>query len=1088
MALLEFKHRHRRLRPMLSVLKDKRGFSALFKDKTGAAAQASSERCLSQRGRVSFSGRGRASAVIHQRCQRCSKVFSQNGEEAESVDRCSRCDHLTCLQCREAVSRGPGWMCCVCRGPTSFMWLLGQTRYGPVMLTKIIEFCDPRGGRLLRSMFRFVLHCYTPRTGALSPRAGSTARKMPAVTESSKSPRPTVNVKQLSGERLPGRLVPGATNQLKHPSPNDRPKNAALSSAHPCHTEVMADAGALGKENSIASSRVSASPQRLHGSELLRRTELASRVVEYSPEPPQRQLGSPEEVTCMSIASSSSPPPSFHANVNGANQEAAAELSSAAMPQGYGQRSSAVVVSESVKAERPSGGAAFQREVRRLYGAVDGADAAVGLSQCPTSEANSMAPTTAALVASLSPTPPGQPYRLGGSRSPDSSGSARSASPAPRFPSFVQFLDDQAAVAASDMQDLRPSDLYVMVSPDTEDEGVVMLDGGAGRRYSGRTQVSNGGQTPRHAAAATPVDGSSELRTVNRDGMLDNYTPTRMLDMSSARCTTQRRGSIRSTRGSVRSTRGSIGDLQPPQLYGSGRLSSKHSSPYSVDLTLQVRRKAPSSMSATVVTTRGRLLQRQHAPLATRTSGAALRRGAAHKPAVGSLRESSLGQKVMTSTPLQRTASRGAAFQPVPSRTAPFGRTNSLSGAAPCRMPSPKAAAAFGRLNSATKLVRTPSLMGREGSDRRSRDQPTRMIRTASASFTRTASAYRQPMSARGGGDSARKAVGLPLYGSPPKPVGPPAPQHRYARVNSASRFGRSATAFGDANRLHRTASANGFGRTNTGTFFAGPTRRVTPAHPQPGSARGTRYGEPARGFVRPASATTSPWLRRPQPTPRATPSSAATRQPATGIRYASPLQRSNTGTRGATPLLTRTVTGQQGFERVPSQTLLGKPVTTRPGSSRPATPSAATNGVRRREAPGAAIPSSLVAMGTPRTARTVAATSGPPHSGSRPLLVSGATSPKARSTRDSLLSASGGSRGTDSGSSTAAGIKAPPTNAAAPHRRIGTRRPASSLKPGDDVFSRLATPHRTPSRHTASSGRTGTPSRAFARQQSRLI
>lgn len=1097
---------------MLSMFKDKKGFSVLFRDteKDTSAPPRDTENSVRRSSRVSgvvsrYTG---GSCTTQLQCQRCSKRFSlldgadgESSAEGEAQACCRRCGYPTCPQCREAVAGTPPWVCCVCDGPKSFMWLLEKTKLGPRLVSKIVEFCDPRGQRLMRSMFRFTLQQYR---AVSSPRPSITAGIAGRLSGTPAAPSKSRTSARASGERGGALTALSASHGNAHrPSPYSHPKHASLRRAA---GRLSAPAGE-GKENAAAV-RESVSPKRPHGSEALRRDDAAG-VTEYSPEPLRQVLRLSDGTEAEEEDGETSPRPSA------AHPQPLSHLSDAAdrctavqdiyrVSDTAAAGCTTLVSNAAGNAEetsasphvRPSGRAAFAREALHHAPQNNNADATAESAGEPITlvarETKAVRLRLDATTMCVTPAGAAHSGRLGRSLSRASSGSGRSESPAPRFPSFAQFLDDQAAVGAGQTHLPRESDALVTVSPNSSSDGdrdsnVVELGATRSSRHTGRRNTNGGGQrTPRATQPRTPTSArdTSSRRGTRRTagGLSGDFTPTRVLDLSDARVTVRHGSSSRR-----RTTRGSLKDMHAPHLYGGGgggtgrRSGQIGDSPF---LHEPVGSFAGSSGGggARVASARGQP-RRQHLPLATRTAGRAL--GGAGDTRVRPARPVS-----RTTTPLQRTASRNGVLRRIPSSG--LARTNSSTAQFARRNSAVACGTGFGRQQSGTAhLVRTPSSRGHlvaQPSSPYTRGQP--LQRTESAKFGRTASAvglHRTEVHSAlerthsrgglgGGGASPlrRTASHTNLGGPSPLCRLPSAATFvrsatataGFTRTNSANVFGRPAGHIGataEATRQLHSTSSRAFARTATGTYLAsGAAGR---SHTTAAASR------PAASYA----------LRR-DPISKAggggVPRVASARKRVTGgpAVPASPFQRTNTATRNAavrppTPTdFTRTASGARGFERQQSGT----------GRQRAfVDPAPALVGVARRKNASAAAPrrtpsaltrsDSAAAAGgisgaTPRTPRpyivsSVSIAGATPHGGhglhggARPLLSSGTCSPKTRSTRDSLTSGSAGTTRTSGGGvmpvSTTPVVKAPTGMALAGRTSAPRRRPEAASASG---------------------------------------
>ncbi|KAG5511271.1 hypothetical protein GH5_07513 [Leishmania sp. Ghana 2012 LV757] len=1058
---------------MLSMFKDKKGFSVLFKGGE-ARGQPATVAETSQRRRPSTllpdtAACPRSFEVAQHQCQRCSKRFSalESDDEREASYQCHRCGYPTCPQCREAAAGSPPWVCCVCTGFKSIMWLLERTRAGPMLVTKIVEYCDPRGQRLMRSMFRFTLQQYQSLSPRPSIKFAGRASDGPAASGGSSCSRPTSQTpptcpmsrtrasSRLSGERTAARLsqVPASVSNACRPSPYTHPKHGSLlrslrrsdsGAALTFGAGAVADAEDAAKENSPVVERIA------RGSEALRRIEEAVGVVEYSPESKWR-------ASCDASGEaegSDEPSPSLS---DGCMRFAHLEACCTAVADIYRARASDVPAggatsrAAALDAEAPSphvrasGRAAFQREaLQPQLGSADG-------GATPKESDNAVVPVNAPLApetSSMRITPSSQPCRLGRSVSPASGGSGRSVSPAPRFPTFGQFLEDHGGIIDGQTHLPRDSVVLVTVSPETENEdedssGVIQLGGArcGNRLVASSGYAKEGLNTPRGAHPRTPPSAgggccSSGLRSGRRTSGLGDFTPTRVLDLSSARGTLHHRSSSRR-----RATRGSLQEIHAPHLYGNSTANSKtagnarrsgqtHDSPYMYGLPSQFSsHMKPAGLACGQV-------RRQHAPLATRTAGRALGSDG---------RQRLVRQHTHTPTPLQRTASRNNELQRMPSRNGVLARTNSSFAQLTRTASSHGYGPRFARTNSSSAHVMActaphPVHVTRATSGRRrlQRTESVKLMRTGlgrgaaaggapqgTAALERTHSRYGTP--AAGGA--------LPTYSSP-----------LTRTLSSWSPLKRTTShvclSGGGATPLGRTQSQSSFVRSataNTGfvvtSSIAKAGGRVPPRHAPGGltrTATGTNLCSYSRGRLYDGA------RHPPVPSPLQSSStlcSSARGAPGSYHRAVatSPVRRTVTATRVETPktsrrrcptptALSRTGAGARNFDRQQSNTMREPAWRTggatwktvdRPPTLVSVTRRRAVEGTLRRTPSATAAVSSVVA--TPRTPRQyiitsvkVAATAGIVnggglHSGSRPVLSSGASSSKTRSSRGSL-------------------------------------------------------------------------------------
>lgn len=1224
---------------MLSMFKDKKGFSVLFRDAhqdpaiplpLSADMEASARR--SSRVSSALTRPTGGSGVAQLQCQRCSKRFSalaDNDDEGQAC--CRRCGYPTCPQCREAVAGSPPWVCCVCVGPKSFMWLLEKTKMGPRLVSKIVEYCDPRGQRLMRSMFRFTLQQYravsSPRPSLAITAAASNSRVSgsragsggvstsfrPAAASQTPPAAPSAASKSRTAGRTSGERNAGSTG-LSAVSASHSNVHRPSPYSHPKHASLLRSAGRLtateGKENSPATTE---SPKRPHGSEALRRDDAAG-VVEYSPEP-NRQIvkvceplvggtthskdedGNANVVEAVDLQTPPPRPPV--PDLCTAVQDIYRASDSAVTPRSTATRHTTTTAEVSASPHvRPSGHAAFQREPLRQLApnASTNMNANSDGSTPVAREAGAVAATLKLDATTMSVTPPGQPCRFGRSLSRASSGSARSESPAPRFPSFVQFLDDQAAVGAGQTHLPRESDVLVTVSPDSSDDdddpnSNVMELGGT---RSGRlTNKSNRGgvRTPRGTQPCTPpsAGGASSSRRNERrtSGLSGEYTPTRALDLSDARATVRRGSSSRR-----RTTRGSLLEMHAPHLYGSGggggtgrRSGQVGDSPFMYDLPSQF---SANSGTGRVHSARGQI-RRQHAPLATRTAGRPLGGGAG---VAADGRGRLARQNSRTTTPLQRTASRNAALQRVPSGNRAMARTNSTNAGGPFARKN-SATTGFARLHSGTaQLTRTPSSRTRlagvplsPNGRQLQRTESTKLVRTASATGHPPMAAV-EPPTALERTHSLHHTVPSPLQrtASHGGLGGGPSP---FVRFHSATAFTRSATVTagftrtqsanvfsrnaapaaargsssstkntdGSASHPHQ-ATGSAFARTATGTYLSRGVggrggvfgRGARPAPPVRGRAVGltSRVAAPTRVSYATAR-TKTPTNARPgtAASPLHRTGSSTAFHPATASASGG---TGGAGVRPPTPTgFARTATNPRAFERQPSYPLRQPPASSSSSAHAVAAggrarvdPAPALVGVARRKAaggpaglrrtPSAMSRSDSATAATPRTPRpyviasvstagtpaaaaaaAAAASANAVQHATRPVLSSGASSPKTRSTRDSLTSGSAGTTRMSGGGAvtvTASGalspvshapvVKAPSGAALAGRTSAPRRRPEAAGAGGAGrvgAFSRLGTGVRsnTPSGSGAGVGgraRTGSahPPGGFVRLNSRPL
>ncbi|CAG9569310.1 conserved hypothetical protein [Leishmania major strain Friedlin] len=1144
---------------MLSMFKNKKGFSVLFH---GEEEARESDRVTVSSALPRHSAqlrdtaaRPKRSEVAQHQCQRCLKRFSalESDDETEATYQCHRCQYPTCTQCREPAAGNPPWVCCVCSSCKSMMWLLERTRAGPMLVTRIVEYCDPRGQRLMRLMFRFTLQQYqspTPRPSitlvgrASDGRADSGAPSSSRPASQTPPARPTSQTwtsSRLSGERSSARLshVPPSFSNVRRSSPCTHPKRASLlHSVRRSNSDAAlafdADAGAgaedAAKENSPAVER------GVRGSEVLRRIEEAVGVVEYSPESKWRIPGD-----AGTEAENSEDPLSLLPN-GGARFSlledrctAVADIYSAGTPHvsSVGSTLRAVVVESEAPSlhTRPSGHAAFQRE------ALQPQLASTNCATTPTEGEGAVLPATAAPAPEASwrkMTPQAQERcRLGHSVSPNSSGSGRSASPAPRFPTFGQFLDEHVGMGAGDTHLPRDSNVLVTVSPETENSdedsgGVIELGGGRcdDRLATTGGKANEGVHTPRgvqpQTSPSTGGAGSSCFRGGRRTSGLSEFTPTRVLDMSSARVTLHHRSSSRR-----RTTRGSVQEIHAPHLYGNSsaktstagnvrRSGQLHDSPYMYGLPTQF---GPHGKPAGPVNGQRR---RQNAPLATRTAGRALGSDG---------RQRLVRQHSRTVAPLQRTASRNNELQRMPSRNGALSRTNSSFAHLTRTASLHGYGASFARTNSCTShaLASTPAerahltggVAGRGRLQRTDSAKPS-VTGASYGAAARAAPQWTAAVERTHFGYGTPAATGASSWYSSPlkRTLASLSPLKRTAshvclRRDGSAPFGRRP----HVGRFTRSATTNVvFVRTGS----AAAARAGAPPRHAPGAftrtATGTNLFQRSRGHIHEGPRC------RPVPTPL--PSSAAVCGSGRGaprichrVVDTSPVRRVPTAARTATPTmgrrrfptstaLSRTATGTRNFERQQSN-VPREPANRSPGVvRRTVDPAPALVGATRRKAVGSGLHRTPLATGaanavpaTPRTPRRYiiasVSTAGTPaavkgggsYSVSRPVLSSVASS------HDS--NASGGTAGYSSytGSAHGAAEKAGVVEAGM-GRASGQRcRPLVGATTGKEkVPSHVATLNRRAAAATASAAatahrRTGRAAEAspFTRQNSRL-
>ncbi|KAG5498502.1 hypothetical protein JKF63_02788 [Porcisia hertigi] len=1072
---------------MLSMFKGKKGFSVLFNSgDEGRQSATLSELSVCRLSSAHHSDNGcRPSrrSVAQYQCQRCSKRFSAlepEGEEA-SLCQCHRCGYPTCPQCRESATGSPPWVCCVCNGFKSIMWLLERTRAGPMLVTRIVEYCDPRRQRLMRSMFRFTLQQYqalTPRPSialagnASDGRAGSGAPS--SSRRASKTPPPGLSKtpagSRLSGERSGARLtqVSGSLSNVRRPSMYTHPKRASLL----CSTRRSDTVVALTFDASIVSGHDDASKENTpvvecitRGSEALRRIEEPVGVVEYSPESKWRTSGyvsgeaeengvrSPSlpggsacfthlEERCAAVADI------YHAKISGA-------------PSGDATFGTSVVELEAPSPlARPSGPAAFQRE--SLQPQVVTTNHAV----TPTESDSLVSPASAHIAPGMSSMRVDcaeQPFRLGRSWSPSSNDSVRSTSPAPRFPTFVQFLDDRNDVIAGQTHLPRESDVLVTVSPDTEDgenEGsVVELD--AEWRSSRMIPVSGNSkrelQTPRGAQQRTPlsacISGSPEVRSARRTSGLSYFTPTRALDMSSARATLHQGSSSRR-----RTTRRGLQDPHAPHLHGSitgdtGAAANGRRSGHTYDSHMHDPPSKLNSYLNSADWTHGHR-RLQQAPITTRTAGRALG---------GDGRQRVVQRRTLTATPLERTASRNDGLQRMPSRNKALTSTKLSCAQLTRTVSSHGHGPFFVRTNSTTpgELTSKPFHSAHPTGDIGGR---ARLQRTQSNGFMRMNSGL--GVAARVSAQGSSELEGTHLCNERHAPAGTSSvhmcPLTR--TLSSGSLLKRTAShgclSARGAAPFGRTKSLSSFKRSATSNTCLVEAGRVAdvevaaPRHrPSPRifmrTATGTKFSSNSRAEVYDRNRYP---LEPPPPSSSATLSGSTRKAPAGYQRVvaASPMRRIPTATRSATPTaFSRTGTGARNFQRQNSHTRREPVWLCGEAARRIVDPAPTLGGMMRRKAVGSTLHrtpsatgaprSSSVALRTPRpiiiasvsTAATPAPiTGGRLHNGCRPVLSSGHSGSKPRSSHGSRISDSRSRNSGDAGSAAVAEEKPPPGSA----------------------------------------------------------
>lgn len=1065
---------------MLSMFKNKKGFSVLFHGEEEARqSDQVTESSVLPRPSAQLrdsAARPNGSGVAQYPCQRCSKRFSalESDDETEAAYQCYRCQYPTCPQCREPAAGCPPWVCCVCSGFKSMMWLLERTRAGPMLVTRIVEFCDPRGQRLMRSMFRFTLQQYhspTPRLSiTLAGRAsdghagsGPPSSSRPASQTPSACPTPrTWTSSRLSGERSSVRLsqVPASFSNVRRPSSCTHPKRASLlRSVRQSHSDAALafDAGTgAGAEDAIKENSP-AVERGVRGSEVLRRIEEAVGVVEYSPESTWRTpCDADTEAENSDEPLSLLPDGGARFSLLEDRCTAVANIYSAGTPHmsSVGSTLRAVVVESEAPSPhaRPSGHAAFQRE------ALQPQLASTNCTTTPTEGESVVLPATAALAPEASwrrLTPPQEPCRLGHSVSPTSSGSGRSASPAPRFPTFGQFLDEHVGMSAGDTHLPRDSNVLVTVSPETENSdedsgGVIELGGGrcVDRLAATGGKANEGLHTPRGVQPQTPLStgggGSSGFRGGRRTSGLSEFTPTRVLDMSSARVTLHRRSSSRR-----RTTRGSLQEIQAPHLYGESsaktsaagnarRSGQMHESPYMYDLPTQFGSHGKPAGPA------NGQLRRQNAPLATRTAGRALGSDG---------RQRLVRQHSRTVAPPQRTASRNNALQRMPSRNGALARTNSSFAHLTRTASSHGYGPSFARTNSTTAhaLASTPAERahltgGVVGCGRLQRTDSVKLTGIG-AGYGAAARAAPQRTAVLecthlGYGTPPAAAGASSLYSSPLKrTLSSLSPLKRTTsnvclRSDGSAPFGRRQYASG----LSRSVTTNiGFARTSSATASGGgaPSRHAPRTFGR--TATGTDLYQFSRGRIYEGP--------RCRPVPTFLASSAAVCGRGRGapsiyhrVVGTSPVRGTPTAARTTTPTMgrrrfptstvfSRTGTGTRNFERQHSNVLREPAYRSGGVVRRTVDPAPTLVGATRRKAVGSGLHRTPSATGaangaavTPRTPRRyiiasvstastpVAVNGGESHSVLRPVLSSVASSSKPRSSHDS--NASGGTAG----------------------------------------------------------------------------
>ncbi|KAG5485742.1 hypothetical protein LSCM1_07153 [Leishmania martiniquensis] len=1056
---------------MLSMFKGKKGFSVLFSEgeatrQRAAATEASQHRRPSTQlseSAARLSGRG----VTQYQCQRCSKRFSalESDDEREDSHQCHRCGYPTCPQCREPATGSPPWVCCVCTGFKSIMWLLERTRAGPMLVTRIVEYCDPRGQRLMRSMFRFTLQQYQPLTPRpsikLAGRAsdGPPGSGAPSCSRPSSQTPPTCAMSRartssrLSAERNVARLsqVPASVSNTRRLSPYIHPKHGSLlrcarrsgsGATFAFDAGVAAEAEGAAKENSTVVERLA------RGSEALRRIEAAAGVVEYSPESRWRTSGGASggaEGSDNSSPSVSEKALRFAHSGDGCT--AVADIYGARAlntPLGGATTREAVWDAEAPPPhERGIGRATFQRESpQRHLGRANGGATSIASDSAVVQVTVPLAPETS----SMRITPMSQPCRLGRSVSPASSGSGRSVSPAPRFPTFGQFLEDHAGATDGPTHLPRESDVLVTVSPETENDdndSIDVIELGGGRRGN-RPVASTGygkdelnttrGPHPRPPPSAGG-SGSSWPRSGRRTSGLGDFTPTRVLDLSSARGTLHHRSSSRR-----RATRGSLQEIHAPHLYGNSTASRKaagnarrsgqmNDSPYMCGL--------PSNFSSHLKPTDAACgqVRRQHAPLATRTAGRALGIDGRHRL---------VRQHSRTVTPLQRTVSRKGELQRILSCNGALARTNSSFTPLTRTASSHGCGSQFARTNSgvahtwaSTASQRSPVTGAASGRRRLQRTESVKLLSAGTgyaaavsgapkgtAALERTPSCYGAP--AAGGA--------VPTYtSSVTRTLSSWSPLKRTA--SQVCLTGRGVASFG------RTQSQCCFTRsatTNTGLVVGSSITKPgggVPPRRAPGglsrTATGTNLWSHTRGRIYDGA------RRSPVPSSLQSPSTLCGSARGTPSSYyrlldTSPVQRTLTATRIETPKMSR--------RRFPTPTALShtgaevrnfggqrnnaarEPLWRSGGTARQTVdPPPTLVGVTQQRSVGGTLRRTLSATiavssvtSTPRTPRpyiTSVTTAGAAaivsgggrHNGSRPVLSSSASSTKTRSSRGSL-------------------------------------------------------------------------------------
>lgn len=449
---------------MLAAFRDKKGFSVLFSQRTAEVT------AVAPVVKGASKGREPPSAGGSRRCQRCWKAFSVVTGEKPSAYMCATCCFPICRMCRERVRGCRRWACCNCIRPLNFMRLLEKTRFGTDIAIHIIQFCDPRSERIMKSFFRrAALQMASTRRSTLldSSRVSRGGTRLSGTMDAldlqrhlygSKEGRPsTEEVQGTSGLRL------RPTSDANTPQPHEAMKSKSLlTRTTATHRNVSPQAQPLNVSSADT-------PPREEGSR-----SVVDGVIEYSP------MAGKENFTPVLVEA---PPPSRYADPVEVYAVSEYSAGRATASSHVTMRNMSAFEREPVTSRTTISSIAEPRMSR-----TDG-DTAVRLSAHFTQAAAERR-----------------------SISMESVQAARSESPAPRFPAFTQYLDDMK-VTVVDPPYSQLSVPLVSVSPESD-----ILELGA-KRVSPKSEVTGfDSMTPRHTMHSnrSPADLSSGKKRKKR--------------------------------------------------------------------------------------------------------------------------------------------------------------------------------------------------------------------------------------------------------------------------------------------------------------------------------------------------------------------------------------------------------------------------------------------------------------------------------------------------------------------------------------------------------------------------------------------